>query len=304
MKPILVVLAAGMGSRYGGLKQMDPIDSQGHVIIDYSIFDAIRAGFGKVICIIKPELQEDFDRLIGQRLKGSVDLHYAYQRLDDLPEGFAVPEGRTKPWGTAHALLSAKNLIDAPFAVINADDFYGRTAFEAIAAFLKEPHADNEHAMVGYAVEKTLTENGSVARGVCHVEQGNLAEIVERTQVEPDGDGAVYQDGDVCEHLPAGTVVSMNLWGFQPSILREMEARFPSYLRENLPVNPMKCEYFLPLVPNALIREHKATIAVLPTSEKWYGVTYHEDKAAVCAAMDAMKHDGLYPNRLWGNEAC
>ena len=303
-KPVLVIMAAGLGSRYGGLKQIDPVDDARQILIDYSIYDALLAGFPRVVCIIKPEMEKDFNEVIGNRIAPHVKLEYAFQKPDVLPQGFTVPQGRSKPWGTAHAVLCAKALIHGSFAVINADDFYGRTAFETIAAFLKQPRQPNEHAMVGYAVEKTLTENGSVARGVCRVENGRLAEIVERTHVEPSGEGAVYQEDGASAYLPAGTVVSMNLWGFQPSILDEMAARFPAYLRENLPVNPLKCEYFLPLVPNALIREGKATIAVLPTHEKWYGVTSHEDKAAVCAAMERMKRDGLYPDQLWEMKVC
>lgn len=297
----LVVMAAGLGSRYGGLKQMAPVDEVGHILMDFSIYDAVRAGFDKLVCIIKPEMEHDFHETIGRRVAPFVDLHYAYQRPDVLPSGYSIPEGRTKPWGTAHAVLCAKEQIHTPFAVINADDFYGRTAFESIQAFLDQPRAANEHAMVGYQVENTLTENGSVARGVCVTnENDELLAITERTHIEPRSGGAAFtEDGEHFTFVPAGTIVSMNLWGFQPSVLDEIEKRFAVYLDEHLPVNPLKCEYFLPLIPNALIREHKATVRVLRTQEKWYGVTYREDMPKVQAAMASMKVNGLYPNELW-----
>ncbi len=297
----LVIMAAGLGSRYGGLKQMAPVDPQGHVLIDFSIFDAVRAGFDRVVCIIKPELEKDFHEVIGRRIAPCVDLHYAFQRPDVLPEGFSIPEGRTKPWGTAHAVLCAKDQISTPFAVINADDFYGRTAFETIHDFLSAGHAADEHAMVGYRVENTLTENGSVARGICAVdEKGYLRGVTERTHIEPREGGAAFtEDGEHFTFVPAGTIVSMNLWGFQPAILSEIENRFAPYLRENLPMNPLKCEYFLPLIPNALIHEGKASVKVLSTHEKWYGVTYHDDMPKLQAAIARMKAEGVYPDELW-----
>ena len=297
----LVIMAAGLGSRYGGLKQMAPVDPQGHVLIDFSIFDAVRAGFDRVVCIIKPELEKDFHEVIGRRIAPCVDLRYAFQRPDVLPEGFSIPEGRTKPWGTAHAVLCAKDQISTPFAVINADDFYGRTAFETIHDFLSAGHAADEHAMVGYRVENTLTENGSVARGICELdEKGYLRGVTERTHIEPREGGAAFtEDGEHFTFVPAGTIVSMNLWGFQPAILSEIENRFAPYLRENLPVNPLKCEYFLPLIPNALIHEGKASVKVLSTHEKWYGVTYHDDMPKLQAAIARMKAEGVYPDELW-----
>ncbi|MDD3214003.1 MAG: sugar phosphate nucleotidyltransferase [Eubacteriales bacterium] len=299
-KPVLVIMAAGLGSRYGGLKQIDSVDDQGQIIIDFSIFDAVRAGFGKVICVIKPELETEFREVIGDRIAPYVTLQYAYQQLDMLPQGFHMPEGRRKPWGTAHAVLCAKPLIDAPFAVINADDFYGRTAYEQLAKFLSEPRGPQEHVMVGYAIQNTVTENGHVARGVCRVDGGMLTEIVERTHIEPRPGGAAFtEDGEHFTFLPDGTVVSMNFWGFQPGILQEIEDRFAGYLRKNLPADSLKCEYFLPLIPNQLIHEGKATVAVLPTHEKWYGVTYREDMAVVRAAIARMKAEGQYPEQLW-----
>ena len=298
-KPTLVIMAAGMGSRFGGCKQITPVDNAGHVIIDYSIFDAVRAGFGKVVCIIKPEMEEDFRAAVGDRIAPFVNLEYAYQTIDKLPEGYTVPEGRTKPWGTGHAVLCAADKIDGPFAVINADDFYGRTAFQAASDFLTAEHAGNEHAMVAYRVENTLTENGSVSRGVCSVKDGLLTGVVERTKIVPREGGAAFLEDDDETFLPAGTPVSMNLWAFQNSVLTELKNRFAGYLDANLPVNPLKCEYFLPLIPNALIQEGTGSITVLDTAERWFGVTYHDDLAKVQDAIAAMRADGQYPEHLW-----
>lgn len=301
MSVSLVVMAAGLGSRYGGLKQIAPVDPNGHILMDYSIYDALRAGFDRVVCIIKPEMREDFYEVIGHRLEKHVEVRYAYQRLDNLPAGYSVPEGRTKPWGTAHALLCAKEQIDAPFAVINADDFYGRDAFAAIAAFLREKHGAGEHAMVGYRIENTLTENGHVARGVCETdENGFLRGVTERTHIEPREGGAAFtEDGEHFTFVPAGTIVSMNLWGFQPGVMEEIDRRFAPWLDETLPVNLLKGEYFLPLIPNALIHEGKGSVRVLSTHEKWYGVTYHDDMPKLQAALAGMRADGVYPEGLW-----
>jgi len=298
-KPTLVIMAAGLGSRFGGCKQITPVDDACHVIIDFSIYDAVRAGFGKVVCIIKPEMEADFRAAIGDRIAPFVDLVYAYQCLDMLPAGYTVPEGRTKPWGTGHAVLCAAEKIDGPFAVINADDFYGYGAFKAACDFLTADNAPNAHAMVGYRVENTLTENGSVSRGVCSVENGLLTGVVERTKIVPREGGAAFLEDDGETFLPAGTLVSMNLWAFQHSMLDELKARFAAYLDENVPVNPMKCEYFLPLVPNALIRENAGSVRVLETSERWFGVTYHDDLEKVQAAIKAKKDAGEYPEELW-----
>ena len=298
-KPTLVIMAAGMGSRFGGCKQITPVDDAGHVIIDYSIYDAVRAGFGRVVCIIKPEMEADFRAAIGDRIAPFVELKYAYQQIDMLPDGYSVPEGRVKPWGTGHAVLCAAGCIDGPFAVINADDFYGRGAFQAACDFLSAPHAPNEHAMVAYRVENTLTENGSVSRGVCSAENGLLTGVVERTKIVPRPGGAAFIEDDSETFLPNGTPVSMNLWAFQHSILDELKNRFTAYLDENLPKNPMKCEYFLPLIPNALIHEGAGSVRVLDTDERWFGVTYHDDLAKVQAAIREMKQKGLYPEKLW-----
>lgn len=298
-KPTLVIMAAGMGSRFGGCKQITPVDSDGHLIIDYSIFDAVRAGFGSVVCVIKPEMEADFRAAIGDRISRCVDLKYAYQTLDRLPAGYSIPEGRTKPWGTAHAVLCAKELVSGAFAAINADDFYGSGAFLEAANFLSSPHAENEHAMVAYRVENTLTENGSVSRGVCAVDNGLLAGIVERTQIVLCEGGAKFIEGESETFLPAGTPVSMNMWAFSHSMLDEMQARFPKWLDENLAKNPMKCEYFLPLIPNLLIQEGKGKVHVRNTDERWYGVTYHADLEKVQAAIEAMRVSGKYPKKLW-----
>lgn len=298
-KPTLVIMAAGLGSRFGGCKQITPVDADGHIIIDYSIYDAMRAGFGSVVCVIKPEMEKDFRAAIGDRISKKVDLKYAYQTIDRLPKGYTVPEGRTKPWGTAHAVLCAKDLVPGAFAAINADDFYGAGAFREAANFLNSDHAENEHAMVAYRVENTLTENGSVSRGVCEVQNGMLTGITERTTIVPCEGGAKFIEGENETFLPAGTPVSMNMWAFSHTMLDEMEARFPKWLDENVKANPMKCEYFLPLIPNLLIQEGKGRVHVRETDERWYGVTYHADLEKVQNAIERMRASGKYPKKLW-----
>lgn len=307
-KPVLVIMAAGMGSRYGGLKQIDPVDAQGHIIIDFSIFDAKRAGFEKVVFIIKKENETDFREAIGERIAKVMDVAYVFQDLHNIPEGFAVPGERTKPWGTAHAVLSAKGEIDGPFAVINADDYYGREAFAKIYDYLCS-HEDDEkyrYAMVGYRLENTLTENGHVARGICEVdERGELVSVTERTRIEKRGQGAAWteDEGATWNELSFGTIVSMNMWGFTEGFLGEIEKGFAAFLEKGLKENPLKCEYFLPAVVGSLLREEKASVAVLTTADKWYGVTYREDKPVVEQAIQRFKQSGLYPERLWGEES-
>ena len=303
-KPILVVMAAGMGSRYGGLKQIDPVGKNGEIIMDFSVFDAVQAGFSKVIFIIKEQLFEDFKEVIGDRVSKYVQVEYVFQKLDDLPEGFTVPEGREKPWGTGHAVLAARDHIDAPFVVINADDFYGGEAIKKIGAFLRNVKEDGEKAhwaMVGYHLKNTLTENGHVARGVCVEKDGVLDTIVERTHIEKHGEVISFtEDGESYTHLPAAVPVSMNCWAFSNSMLDELYKRFPAWLDANLSVNPTKCEYFLPFVTNAMIKDGEGTVAVLPCHEQWYGMTYKEDFPTVVNAIKALRDGGVYPEKLLG----
>lgn len=300
-QPVLVVMAAGMGSRYGGLKQIDPVDKEGHIIMDFSVYDAVKAGFKKVIFIIKKENEADFKAAIGDRLSKHLDVTYVFQDLKNLPEGYEVPEGRVKPWGTGHAVLSCIDEINGPFAVINADDYYGANAFRMAYDFLTQNQDEDgiyRYMMVGYKLENTLTENGHVARGVCVTdEEGHLQKIHERTHIERHEGNVAYteDEGKTWTALPQDSTVSMNMWGFSESILKELKARFPKFLEENLPVNPMKCEYFLPFVVDELLGENKATVKVLKSMDKWYGVTYKEDKPVVVAAIQRMKDEGLYP---------
>lgn len=298
-KPTLVVLAAGMGSRFGGLKQMTPVDDHGNSILHYSIYDACRAGFGKVVFVIKHAIEEDFRRITAG-LEKHIEVAYVYQETDMLPAGFSVPEDRKKPWGTGHAVLCAKDEIDGPFTVINSDDFYGRGTYLTIADFLRQPRAENEHAMVGYLLRNALTENGSVARGVCETRDGFLTKVTERTKIFKRGaDAAFTEDGEHFEPLSGDTLVSMNFWGYQPSMLQELERLFPVFLRENLPVNPTKCEFFLPFATDELIQSGRAVVHMLKTDETWYGVTYREDLASVQAAIKAKHEAGLYPEVLF-----
>ncbi|BDF71519.1 nucleotidyltransferase [Oscillospiraceae bacterium] len=304
-KPVLVVMAAGMGSRYGGLKQLDPVGGHGELIIDYSIYDARRAGFETVVFVIKREIETDFKAAIGDRLSKVMDVRYVYQCLDDLPEGYAVPEGRVKPWGTAQAALAARSVVDGPFAVINADDYYGPEGFRAIYDYLlSHPDGDvYEYAMVGYLLENTVTEHGYVSRGVC-VESGDndLISVTERTRIEKGQASPRFTEdgGATWEDLPGDTIVSMNLWGFTRSYLDEAWARFPAFLDGALRDNPMKGEYYLPTVVSQLIAEGKARVKVLRSRDKWYGVTYQEDKPVVVKAIADMTAGGLYPENLWG----
>ena len=306
-KPVLVIMAAGMGSRYGGLKQIDPVDEQGHIIMDFSIFDAKRAGFEKVIFIIKKENEADFREVIGKRMANHMEVAYVFQDLNNLPEGFSVPEGRVKPWGTAHAVLSAIDEIDGPFAVINADDYYGRHAFQTIYNYLSTHEDDDKYryTMVGYELQNTVTDNGHVARGICQVsDDGKLEGIQERTRIEKrDGKIAFTEDdGETWTFVPGETLVSMNMWGFTRSILDEIKAGFPAFLEKGIEENPMKCEYFLPTVVDVLEKAGRAEVTVLSSKDKWFGVTYKEDKPVVVEAIRKMKEDGLYPEKLWGEE--
>ena len=306
-KPVLVVMAAGMGSRYGGLKQIDPVGSQGEAILDYSIYDAHKAGFETVVIIIKEAIRKDFMDTVGIRLaKAPVEIRYAYQELDNLPAGYCVPEGRVKPWGTCHAVLCAKDMIgDAPFAVINADDYYGKAAYQTMYDRLCQVDGgdDYNYCMIGYELGNTVTDHGSVTRGVCQIdENGYLTEIIERTRIEKYDGGIRFttDDGASWTDLSADTAVSMNMWGFTGSFLDEVQARFPAFLDKALAENPLKGEYFLPLAVEQLLREGKATVKVLSAPDKWYGVTYAADKPQVVSALKAMTDNGLYPDGLWG----
>ena len=298
--PELVIMAAGMGSRYGGLKQIDKVDDEGHIIIDYSIYDAIKAGFRDVTFIIKKEIEKDFREVMDAHLAGkNINVKYVYQELDKLPEGFRVPDGRRKPWGTAHALLCCLGTVDAPFAVINADDYYGAHAFEKIYNFLKNTNDDSKYhyAMVGYRIKNTVTEKGTVSRGICDSDENcMLTSIVERTKIGIKPDGSIYYaEGDEEFGLDPEALVSMNLWGFTPSYLEECAKRFPKFLEENLPKNPEKCEFFLPSVVSELVLEGKADVRVLDNDDRWYGVTYKEDKETVVKAFRNLKKAGVYP---------
>lgn len=303
-KPVLVIMAAGMGSRYGGLKQIDPVDEQGHIIMDFSLYDAVKAGFEKAVFVIKKENEADFREVIGTRIEKILDVAYVYQDIANIPAPFAVPEGRTKPWGTGHAVLSCEKAVDGPFAVINADDYYGQSAFGQIYDFLSG-HEDGEkyqYAMVGYVLENTLTENGHVARGVCETDGGGrLTGIIERTRIEKRPEGTAYteDDGASWHMIPQGSTVSMNLWGFSESILKELSTGFVPFLEQGLKTNPLKCEYFLPNVVGDLVKEGKADVTVLKSYDRWYGVTYKEDKQTVVDAISRMKRQGIYPEKLW-----
>ena len=303
-KPVLVVMAAGMGSRYGGLKQIDPVGSQGEAILDYSLYDAHEAGFDTAVIIIKKAIEKDFMDTVGARLKKCpMEIRYAFQELDkELPEGFEIPPERTKPWGTSHAVLCAKNEIgDAPFVVLNADDYYGKSAFKVAYDALMETQEGNHYYMVGYQLGNTVTDNGSVARGVCQTsEDGYLTAIVERTRIEKYEGGIRFtEDGENWEDLSFDTPVSMNMWGYTTEFLKEVEARFPKFLKETVPGNPAKAEIFLPMTVGELLQEGKATVKVLRSPDKWYGVTYAADKPQVVAALKAMTQEGKYPDGLW-----
>ncbi len=303
-KPVLVVMAAGMGSRYGGLKQIDPVGSQGEAILDFSLFDAYEAGFETAVIIIKEAIKEDFMATVGKRLeKCPMEIRYAYQELDKLPAGYSVPAGRTKPWGTCHAVLCAANEIDgAPFAVINADDYYGKSAYKVIfdALSAAEDGEKYDYCMVGYLLGNTVTDNGSVARGICQTENGYLTQVVERTRIEKYEGGIHFtEDGETWTDVPADTIVSMNMWGYTPGFLKELEARFPNFLDTLAVKNPEKAEFFLPFAVESLLQEKKATVKVLESPDKWYGVTYAADKPVVVAALREKTAEGLYPDGLW-----
>ena len=303
-RPALIVMAAGMGSRYGGLKQIDPISDQGEIILDFSLYDAMMAGFEEIVFIIKKENEQDFRALIDERSGKHLNIHYAFQDIADIPEGCEIPEGREKPWGTGHAVLAARKLIDAPFAVINADDYYGAGAFQTMYDFLENAKDDDKYrySMVGYRLDKTLTENGHVARGICTVdEKHELVSVVERTKIMRRGGAVAFteDDGETWTEVAGDTIVSMNFWGFTKSMMNELEKNFPRFFETSVVENPLKAEYFLPGVVSGLLAETKAKVKVLTSQDNWYGVTYKEDKQGVVNALRSMKDKGLYPEILW-----
>ena len=301
--PILVIMAAGMGSRYGGFKQMDPIGPCGEVILHYSIYDAMRAGFKRVIFLIKHEIEKDFRSIVGDPVAKHMEVRYAFQQLDTLPEGFTVPEGRTKPWGTGHAVLCCRDLIDAPFCVINADDYYGPSAFKSAYDFLTHVTDDEKkrYMMVGYLLKNTVTLNGHVSRGLCEVsEDGYLQKVTETTHIISCCDGVLTTDDEqTYTKIPENTFVSMNMWGFTPSLLDTLSVEFPAFLSSAARENPLKAEFFLPSVVSAMLARDEATVQVLPSLDKWYGVTYRQDKPDVMLAITEMTNLGQYPRPLW-----
>ncbi len=302
-EPILLIMAAGMGSRYGGLKQMDPIGPAGEVILHYSVYDAMRAGFKRVVFLIKHEIEADFRRMVGDPVARHMEVRYAFQELDKLPPPYTVPAGRTKPWGTSHAVLCCADLLDAPFAAINADDFYGPESFKIAYDYLV--HAEDGEKpnwmMVGYRLANTTTANGYVSRGVCQVDDnGFLTGVDERLHIVESSDGPLYtEDGELYHRLSPDAPVSMNLWGFTDSFLREIKEGFPVFLEKALKENPMKGEYLLPVTVNDALKAGRARVQVLPTPAKWYGVTYPEDRPGVVEAIRRMTDEGMYPEDLW-----
>ena len=298
--PKLVIMAAGMGSRFGGLKQMEPVDKEGHSIIDFSMYDARRAGFRDLVFIIKREHDALFRERIGNRMERFFNVEYVYQELTDIPAGCTVPDGRVKPWGTGQAIACCRNVLHGPFAVINSDDFYGRTAFSEIYEFLRTNDDEHCYAMVGYRVRNTVTEFGPVARGVCEVQNGMLMGITERTKIYQRGDHAAYtEDGEHFVDLPGDTIVSMNIWGFTQPTVSEFWTRLGAFFEKEVPLDPLKREFYLPSVVNQQLEEGTARVRVLPCEEVWHGVTYREDLASVKEAICALKAAGVYEERLW-----
>ncbi len=305
LKPTLVVMAAGIGSRYGGLKQIDPIGPNGEIIVDYSVYDALNAGFGRVVFVIKEEIEQAFRDMVGKTVEKRCETVYVRQRIEDLPEGFDVPPGRQKPWGTAHAALSCRHVVHSPFAVINADDFYGRTSYQALCGYLKDAQDRDgvyDYCMVGYVLRNTLTEHGHVARGVCTMNgDGSLVDVREHTRIQKFGEIVKYtEDGENWAEIAAESIVSLNLWGFTPSLFPELEAHFARFLRDSSH-NAQKAEYFLPNAVGDMVQEGKARVQVLPTNERWFGVTYQQDKPRVKQALRELIRRGVYPENLWGD---
>lgn len=298
-KPTLVIMAAGMGSRFGSLKQITPVDKQGRAIIDYSLFDAHRAGFERVAFVIKRGIEREFHEAVGRRAERRFEVRYVYQELDRLPDGFSVPEGREKPWGTGHAAACCRGTVDGPFAVINADDFYGAAAYGAVFDFLSAGHANGEYAMVGYRLRNTLTENGYVSRGICSIQDGYLTGVTERTHIEARGGGAAWtEDGASWQPLSGDEIVSMNFWGFSADMLDRLWECFPDFLRRGLRENPLKCEFFLPGVVNSLLDAGRCSVRALECTARWHGVTYREDLENMRSAVAKMQAEGVYPEDI------
>ncbi len=291
----LLILAAGMGSRYGGLKQLDPITDNGEFIIDFSVYDAILNGFDKIVFVIKQENLDLFRSTVGKRFEEKIKVEYAFQELYDLPKGFKAPKDRVKPWGTAQAMLAARHIVNEPFAVINADDFYGRDAFASLSKHLCEAKP-SEYCMVGYVLENTLTENGTVSRGVCEVEDGKLINVTERTKIARAGDVAEYIDGEQKTQIPLDSIVSMNCWGFTPDIFDKVTVGFEKFLENHS--NDLRAEYYLPFAVKELMDKSECTVDVYRSADAWYGVTYKDDRDSVVKSLSALKLNGKYPNKL------
>ena len=298
-KPTLVILAAGMGSRYGGLKQIDTVGNNGESIIDFSIYDAKEAGFEKVVLIIRKEHEEAFRKCLTDKVSKHMEVEFAYQAMYDIPEGIKVPEGREKPWGTTHALLACRNIVKGPFAICNADDFYGKDAYRVIYNYLKNEISDDNYGMVGYLYNNTLTDNGTVTRGVCENTDGYLSKIVEVQKIARKDGKPVYEDNGEWKELDPNTLVSMNFWGFTPKIFEECEVLFKDFIGEAVKENPMKCEHVIPTAIGTLVKENKCKVKMLSSKDEWFGVTYKEDKPSVVAKIQKMKDDGIYPFDLW-----
>ena len=298
-KPTLVILAAGMGSRYGGLKQIDTVGNNGESIIDFSIYDAKEAGFEKVVLIIRKEHEEAFRKCLTDKVSKHMEVEFAYQDMYDIPEGIKVPEGREKPWGTTHALLACRNIVKGPFAICNADDFYGKDAYRVIYNYLKNEISDDNYGMVGYLCNNTLTDNGTVTRGVCENTDGYLSKIVEVQKIARKDGKPVYEDNGEWKELDPNTLVSMNFWGFTPKIFEECEVLFKDFIGEAVKENPMKCEHVIPTAIGTLVKENKCKVKMLSSKDEWFGVTYKEDKPSVVAKIQKMKDDGIYTFDLW-----
>ncbi len=298
-EPVLVILAAGMGSRYGGLKQIDTVGNNGESIIDFSIYDAIRAGFKKVVLIIRKEHEEAFRSNLTNKIEGKIEVAFAYQELKDVPEGIVVPEGREKPWGTTHALLACRDIVDGPFMICNADDFYGASAYKTMYDFLKTEVSDSQYGMVGYVLENTLTDNGTVTRGVCEEVDGNLSAITEIQKIRKVDGKAEFEENSQWVEAQPNTLASMNYWGFTPKIFEECEALFKSFIEETIEENPMKCEHVIPTAVGDLVKSKQINVKVMSSQDQWFGVTYKEDKPGVVASIQNYKDQGLYPFDLW-----